>query len=106
MKLWPRTLGVQLIVVTAAAVLVSNLAVAVWFELGNERLSESDLNERILERAASTSTLLAAIPFRARADAATAMSTGFWKFTVQTSAPRSVVMTETEAKLAARLRTM
>ena len=31
MKLWPRTLGVQLIFVTAAAVLVSNLAVAAWF---------------------------------------------------------------------------
>jgi len=30
--LWPRTLGSQLIVVTAVAVLISNLAVAVWFE--------------------------------------------------------------------------
>ena len=35
MKFWPRTLGVQLIIVTAAAVLVSNLAVATWFELGS-----------------------------------------------------------------------
>jgi signal transduction histidine kinase len=106
MTLWPRTLGVQLIVVTAAAVLVSNLAVALWFELGNERMSESDLNERILERAASTSTLLAAIPFRARRDAAAAMSTGFWKFTVRANKTDTAAMNETEAKLAARLRAM
>ena len=83
MKLWPRTLGVQLIAVTAAAVLTSNLAVAAWFELGNERLSESELTERIIERAASTATLLAAIPYRARAQAATAMSTGFWTFSLR-----------------------
>ena len=106
MRLWPRTLGVQLIVVTAAAVLVSNLAVAAWFELGNERLSESDLNERIVERAASTATLLATIPFRARDEAAAAMSTGIWHFAVQASRPNTVSMGETEAKLAARLKAM
>jgi signal transduction histidine kinase len=106
MKLWPRTLGVQLIVVTAAAVVVSNLAVAGWFELGNERLSESELNERILERAASTATLLSAIPFRARANAAAAMSTGFWNFSVHTGKPETPPMNEVEGKLAARLKMM
>jgi signal transduction histidine kinase len=106
MKLWPRTLGVQLIVVTAAAVLISNLAVAAWFELGNERLSESELNERIVERAASTATLLAAIPPRARGEAAAAMSTGFWTFSLRSGKTASVAMNDTEAKLAARLKAM
>ena len=106
MKIWPRTLGIQLIVVTAAAVLVSNLAVAAWFELGNERMSESELNERVLERAASTSTLLAAIPFRERAAAATAMSTGFWTFSMRQGKAQPADMNDTEAKLAARLRAM
>ncbi|MGZ5936256.1 MAG: ATP-binding protein [Rhizomicrobium sp.] len=106
MKLWPRTLGVQLIVVTAAAVLVSNLAVAAWFELGNERLSESELNERVLERAASTATLLAAIPFRARSDAAAAMSTGFWTFSMHQGKAVPVAMNDAEGKLAARLKAM
>lgn len=106
MKFWPRTLGVQLIVVTAAAVVVSNLAVAGWFELGNERMSESELNERILERAASTATLLAAIPSRARIGAAEAMSTGFWNFAVRPGKADPVVMNDAEAKLAVRLRTM
>ena len=106
MKLWPRTLGVQLIVVTAAAVLVSNLAVAAWFELGNERLSESELNERIVERAASTATLLAAIPNRARPEAASAMSTGLWTFSLHSGKVSPMSMNDAEAKLAARLKAM
>jgi len=106
MRLWPRTLGVQLIVVTAAAVLVSNLAVAAWFELGNERLSESELNERIVERAASTATLLAAIPPRARGEAAAAMSTGFWTFSLRNGKATAAPMNDAEAKLAARLKAM
>jgi signal transduction histidine kinase len=106
MNLWPRTLGIQLIAVTAAAVLVSNLAVAAWFELGNERLSESELTERIVERAASTATLLAAIPYRARSQAAAAMSTGFWTFSLSNRKPPTTPMTDAEQKLAARLRTV
>src|SRR6185312_8234149 len=95
-----------LIVVTAAAVIVSNLAVAAWFELGNERLSESELNERIVERAASTATLLAAIPARARGEAAAAMSTGFWTFSLRSGKPAPATMNDSEMKLAARLRAM
>ena len=106
MKLWPRTLGIQLIVVTATAVLVSNLAVAAWFEFGNERLSESELNERVVERAASTATLLAAIPFHSRASAAAAMSTGFWTFSMHQGKAPAVVMNDLEGKLATRLRAM
>ena len=33
--------AMQLIVVTAAAVLLSNMAVAVWFELGDEKHNET-----------------------------------------------------------------
>ena len=62
MKLWPRTLGMQLVIVTAVAVFLSNLAVAVWFELGNERINESALTERVLDRAASIATLMSSIP--------------------------------------------
>lgn len=106
MKFWPRTLGVQLVIVTAAAVLVSNLAVAAWFQLGNERVSESDLNERLLDRAASMSTLLAAIPARARDDAAHAMSSGVWRFSLHHGKPVQLVMDDEEQRLANRLGTM
>jgi signal transduction histidine kinase len=104
MKLWPRTLGAQLIFVTAAAVLLSNLAVAAWFQLGNVRLSESDQNERLLDRAASMSTLLAAIPAKAREGAAVAMSSGAWNYTLLHGKAVQLPMTEEETHLAARLK--
>ena len=106
MRLWPRTLGAQLIVVTAAAVLISNLGVAAWFQLGNERLSESDLMDRLVDRSASTSTLLAAIPAKSREDAAHALSSGFWNFSLYHGKAVQLPMSDDEAKLAARLRAM
>ncbi|HUO88084.1 MAG TPA: ATP-binding protein [Rhizomicrobium sp.] len=106
MRLWPRALGTQLIVVVAAAVLLSNLAVAAWFQLGAERMSESDLHERLIDRAASMSTLLAAIPARARDDAALAMSSGLWRFELIHGKAVQLPMTDEETRLANRLRTM
>ena len=45
-RFWPSTLAVQLIAVTAAAVTLSNIAVAFWFEYGNEQQSAIAANER------------------------------------------------------------
>ena len=104
MKFWPRTLGAQLIVVTAAAVLISNLAVAAWFQLGNQRLTESDQNERLLDRAVSMSTLLAVVPAKARESAAVAMSSGNWQFQLLHGKSLSPAMDDAEQHLAARLR--
>lgn len=104
MKVWPRTLGAQLIVVTAAAVLISNLAVAAWFQLGNQRLTESDQNERLLDRAASMSTLLAVVPAKAREGAAVAMSSGNWQFRLLHGKAAQLPMDDSEQHLAARLR--
>ena len=106
MKLWPRTLGMQLVAVTAAAVLISNLAVAAWFELGSERVNESALVDRILDRTTSTATLLAAIPARSREAATRTMSTGVWSFQLSTARVVSQPMNDEEAQLAARLRAM
>lgn len=106
MKMWPRTLGMQLIAVTAAAVFLSNVAVAVWFEMGSERLTESALTERVLDRAASMATLLSAIPPRARLAATQAMSSNVWRFQLKTGKDVALPMTEDEQKLADRLRGM
>jgi signal transduction histidine kinase len=106
MKLWPRTLGMQLIAVTAAAVFLSNVAVAVWFEMGSERLTESALTERVLDRAASMATLLSAIPARTRNAATQAMSSNVWHFELRSGKDVAQPMTEDEQKLAARLRSM
>jgi signal transduction histidine kinase len=106
MKLWPRTLGAQLIVVTAAAVMLSNLAVAAWFQRGVERQNESDLIERLVDRAASMSTLLAAIPAHARDNAANALSSGLWSFTLHHGKPVQLGMSEDETKIAQHMRAL
>ena len=62
LKLWPRTLVVQLITVTAAALVISNFAVAWWFERSNELQNESSLTERVVDRAVAVATTLATIP--------------------------------------------
>ncbi|HEY4274210.1 MAG TPA: ATP-binding protein [Rhizomicrobium sp.] len=80
-KIWPRTLAVQLIAVTAAAVVVSNFAVAWWFEQGNERQKETALNERVLDRAAAVAATLIAIPPDARGAVMRSMnSPHLWQF--------------------------
>src|SRR3569623_2748834 len=81
MKIWPRTLAVQMIAVTAAAVVISNFAVAWWFELGNERQKETALNERVLDRAAAVAATLIAIPPDARGAVMRSMnSPHLWQF--------------------------
>ena len=81
MKIWPRTLAVQMIAVTAAAVVISNFAVAWWFELGNERQKETALNERVLDRAAAVAATLIAIPPDARGAVMHSMnSPHLWQF--------------------------
>lgn len=103
MRLWPRTLGMQLIVVTAVAVFLSNAAVALWFELGSERLSENDLTERVIDRVASVTTLVASIPPKARGPATAALTSKLWIFSVKQGNVEPHAMSSDEARLAARL---
>jgi len=106
MHLWPRKLASQLIVVTAAAVLVSNIAVAAWFELGRERMNESAFNERLLDRAVSAATLLSTVPSKQREKAMHAMDSPAWRFQLVHGKPEIVAMTPGEQALADRARAM
>jgi signal transduction histidine kinase len=99
---WPRTLAAQLVIVTAAAVLVSNIGVAAWFELNREQLTESALNERLLDRAVSASALLASIPAKQRAAAASALSSGPWEFRIHRGKAVTLPMSDQEHALASR----
>src|SRR5271163_4696787 len=101
---WPRTLSAQLVVVTTVAVLVSNLAVGLWFELSQELLTQSSLTERIADRAASAATLLSGIPAHEREQAVRAMSSGLWHFQLQYGHDEPRAMNPDEAKLAQRIR--
>ena len=105
LKIWPRTLVVQLIAVTAAAVVISNFAVAWWFERGNEQQNESSLNERVLDRAAAVTTTLSAIPPSSRDVVMKTMSSRFWQFKVLSGddIPPNQPMDEEETRFAQRL---
>src|SRR5476649_777259 len=80
-RVWPNTLAVQLILVTAVAVALSNIAVAFWFEYGNEQQTATAANERVLDRAAAIATTLSAIPADSRRVVMNTMSSRFWKYT-------------------------
>ncbi|HEY1962140.1 MAG TPA: ATP-binding protein [Rhizomicrobium sp.] len=106
MKLWPRTLAAQLVIVIAAAVLVSNVAVAAWFEMGREQLTESALTERVMDRVVSAATLLASIPAKQRTPAAHALSSGPWRFQIHHGAAPVQDMSDAEKSLAARIQAL
>ncbi len=101
---WPRTLGAQLVAVTAAAVLLSNIAVAAYFQLGQVQQNQTSLIERLVDRAVSASTLLAAIPAKQRDAAAHALSSNIWRFQIYRGKPLSEAMSDDEQALAARVR--
>ena len=103
---WPKTLAAQLIVVTAAAVMLSNLGIALWFASSHERQTESALMERLLDRAASAATLLSGIPHRERQAAVRTMSSGPWHFRLKFGKPTAEPMDAKETALAARARAM
>jgi signal transduction histidine kinase len=103
MRLWPRTLVVQLIAVTATAVLVSNLGVAIWFEHGAIRQSESTMNGWALDRTASVAVTLRAVPIKTRPVVLRAMATHFWHFDLLPEGAPRPAMDAHETRLAARL---
>jgi signal transduction histidine kinase len=111
MKIWPeglrpRTLSAQLVVITATAVIASNIAVGTWFAVTEENITESSMTERLLDRAVSAATLLGGIPAREREDAAQTMSSGPWRFRLLYGKPQAQPMTDEEARYATRVRAM
>ncbi len=104
LRFWPRTLVVQLIAVTAAAVVLSNLSVAYWFENANERQNEASLIERVLDRATTVLTTLRAIPPESRPVVMKTLSSRIWQFTEIPRPARTLPMTETELQLVKRLK--
>lgn len=104
--LWPRTLGAQLVVITATAVIASNVAVGAWFTVTEANITEASMSERLLDRAVSAATLLGGIPAREREAAAQTMSSGPWRFHLLYGKAQIVPMTDEEAHYAARVRAM
>ena len=100
LHLWPRTLVVQLIAVTAVAVVISNLSVAYWFEHANEQQNEASLIERVLDRATTVITTLRAIPPESRPVVMKTLSSRIWQFTEIPRPAKAEPMTDKEVQLA------
>ena len=91
---------------TGGAVALSNIAVAFWFEYGNEQQSAIAANERVLDRAAAVATTLTAVPASSRHVVMNTMSTRVWKFT-EIPVPGTIrAMTPEESTLAKHLADM
>ena len=101
--LWPRTLAWQLIAVTAMAVIVSNMGVALWFERGNQQQNESSVTERMMDRAATVANTLVAVPAPIRANVMSTMSSFTWRFHEIKGPYDARPMDEKEAALARTL---
>ena len=102
-KFWPRTLSVQLILVTAIAVALSNMAVALWFEYSNEQQNQTNLTDRVLDRATAVATTLSSIPPETRGVLMNSMSSRIWKFAPMKHFRPGFPMTEHEQQLARRI---
>ena len=74
-RLWPRTLAFQLIAVTAAAVVVSNLAVAFYFERTNLAQFNSFVSDRWVDRTTAVATTVREVPVQTRDAVMRTMST-------------------------------
>jgi signal transduction histidine kinase len=103
MRFWPKTLAFQLIAVTAAAVAVSNLGVAIYFERANLAQFNNFFSDRIIDRTTAVATTLQEVPAQSRSVVMRTMGTGNWKFSQIDGPAPSRAMTEEEAVLARRL---
>ncbi len=101
---WPRKLASQLILVTSVAVLVSSIAVTVWFEMSRERMSESAFAERMVDRAASAASLLGSISPDQRDNALTVLRSRGWRYRLEHGLSQPVTMNEEEQNLARHAR--
>src|ERR1700733_8225282 len=103
---WPRTLGAQLVAVAATAVIVSNVAVGIWFAATQEQITEAAVTERLLDRAVSAATLLSGIAAHEREAAVQTMSSGPWRFRLVYGKALVAPMSDDEARIAAGVRGM
>lgn len=80
-RLWPRTLAVQLVLVVAGAVAVSNIGVALYYYKNSEAQARDYINERMVDRAAAVASAVSQVAPESRLVVMrTLSSTPFWRF--------------------------
>jgi signal transduction histidine kinase len=103
LKLWPRTLRVQLILVVAAAVAISNIGAAFYFYKQNEAQTRNFSYERMIDRAAAVAATVSQVTPQSRLVVMRTMSQLTWRFREAPAGYDVKSMTAEEAALAKRL---
>jgi signal transduction histidine kinase len=103
MRLWPRTLAVQLILVVAGAVALSNIGVAFYFYKKSEAQASNFSNERMIDRAVAVAATVSQVTPKSRLLVMRFMSRPGWRFRQARTGYGVKTMTAEEASLAKRL---
>ena len=79
-RFWPNTLAVQLILVTAGAVALSNIVAAFYFYKQSEAQTRNFSNERVIDRTAAVAATVSQVTPDSRLVVMRTMSSRIWKF--------------------------
>jgi signal transduction histidine kinase len=103
LRFWPRTLRVQLILVVAGAVAISNIAVAFYFYKNSETQARNFTNERTIDRAVGVAATANQVTPQSRLVVMRFMSQPYWRFREVAGGYDTTPMTAEEAALAKRI---
>jgi signal transduction histidine kinase len=102
-KIWPSTLRIQLVLVVAGAVAVSNIGVAFYFYKTNEAQTRNFTNERMIDRAVAVAATVSQVTPQSRLVVMRFMSQVYWRFREVKGGYDTKPMTVEEAALAKRI---
>lgn len=99
----PSTLRVQLILVVAGAVALSNAGVALYFYRSNEQQARDFVNDRMIDRAAAVAATVSQVAPQSRLVVMRTMSSPTWRFREIPIPSDTRAMTSEEQAMAKRL---
>jgi signal transduction histidine kinase len=102
-KFWPSTLRVQLVLVVAGAVAISNIAVAFYFYKKSEEQVRAFSEERMIDRTAAVAATVSQVTPQSRLVVMRTMSRLEWRFREANPEYDKKPMTDEETALAKRL---
>jgi signal transduction histidine kinase len=102
-KFWPNTLVVQLILVVAGAVAISNIGVAFYYYKNSENQARDFVNERMIDRAAAVAATVSQVVPQYRLVVMRASGRLDWRFREANGGYDTRPMTTEETALAKRL---
>jgi signal transduction histidine kinase len=102
-RFWPSTLRVQLVLVVAGAVAISNIGVALYFYKQSEAQARNFSNERMIDRAVAVAATVSQVTPESRLVVMRFMSRPDWRFREIKGGYDTKPMTAEEAGFAKRL---